>query len=114
MKDNLNKTVDFESSMSVYDIEDKKLVLVFKNLSIAYEYLFNKRVSQGRDSSSKLKRWIEDKKRKVLFDRLVCFRWANTEQRKLIGEKEVLVILDERFKRNDLTMNLERKISKHV
>lgn len=79
--------------VSVYDVEQKKLVMVFDSMSSCAIYVFDK-------YNRPVSRYLKTKQRlhKNRFGVTICFRHANPSQIELLGENK-FVILDARFSR---------------
>jgi hypothetical protein len=88
----LNKTLDFP--VTVYDVEDKKPVMVFSKLGVCSVYVYD----QPRSSYQDLGDYLLNKRKmkKNRFGRVICFRKSSNEHIKSLGENE-MVILDERY-----------------
>lgn len=82
---------DEKTPVSVYDVEDKKLVMIFDSISLVGRY-FNL-------PAKTIQSYLRTKSRlhKNRFLRTVCFRKSTNEQLKLIGNSGY-DILDDRYK----------------
>lgn len=89
---NINISSHEPLPVAMYDVEDKKLVALFRSVNAAERHVFN------RGNKSLYNGYITKKAKchKNRFGRTICFRAANTEQVKQLGD-EVCIILDERY-----------------
>lgn len=94
-----------EIGVSVYDVEDKKLVMVFKASVKCALYCF------GRETN--LRQFILARSRSTdnLFNRVITFRAASKEQLSLIPNKDRSVILDPRYKKQ-IVKTVPNRVSK--
>jgi hypothetical protein len=92
--------------VAVYDVSDKKLVLLFSNASLCGKYLSN-----NKSIGSNITIYISTKSKcyKNRFDRTICFRSATDAQIELLGGYDYK-ILDERFHKED-TINILSKFN---
>lgn len=80
--------------VAVYDVDDKKLVLLFCSTRKANLYIFENNIW----NKAKLYDTKKLKNSKNRFKRTICFRTATSNQLKLLGDFDYL-ILDIRFKK---------------
>lgn len=83
-------------AVAIYDVDEKKLVALFRNANVCSRYCFKKTNTAIMEYVHK-----KTKNKSNLFARTICFRSANAEQKKLLGDKEFL-ILDSHFDRTDI------------
>lgn len=88
--------------VTVYDILNKKPVLVFSSMTACGAYLTNKTLT---NTSAYIKHKILTKAKmtptKNVFGRSLVIRVAASEQEKLLINDQKFVILDDFYKRND-------------
>lgn len=93
---------NYTTSIAVYDVEEKKLVLLFYSKSFGGKYLYG-RGRRGADCIHNIFKRKDLKSRKCnknIFNKTLAFRACNEEQRLLLGENYV-VVLDERYRRSE-------------
>jgi hypothetical protein len=90
--------------VAVYDVDDKKLVLLFRNAHLCAKYISNNKVIVIN-----ITLYISNKGKchKNRFDRTICFRTANDSQIEILGDYDYK-ILDERYYKED-TINVLSK-----
>lgn len=91
----------------IYDIQDKKLVVIGRSETVIQTYLDNAKTAGWRKTNY-VKRYVIEKriKKKNYFDRDICFRHMSKEKQELLLDEVDIVILDSRFVRHDLTVRL--------
>lgn len=99
-----------QDSVAVYDVEDKKLVLLFSGKTAAGVYVLNK---PKNTASACMETYCRSKGKhsKNYFNRTVTFRIATTQQRELLGNN-IMLCFDDRYKRDDLKHKMVSEFNK--
>ena len=82
-------TNDLTLGIAVYDVEEKKLVLLFSSGYVCTKY------TKKTSLSIAIKNKVKSKNK--LFKRIVCYRYANTQQMELLNGQPMLCF-DERYR----------------
>ncbi len=82
-------------AITVYDVELKKPVLVFKSSYTCIKYVY-KHGKQNKDIIN----YINKKRRstKNTFNKIITFRYSTLQQKQLLGDQE-MIILDQNYKK---------------
>lgn len=94
-------------AITVYDVENKKPVLVFCSLTVCEKYLLNgKEDRTGNRARYYLTHRTQLKPERNVFNKLLAIRSSTPAQKAMLGENERFVILDERFVKTGITNDL--------
>lgn len=91
--------------IAVYDVEDKKLVLIFFSTKATSIYLQDSKEARNILGYAKKRTKLHTN----VFNRVLAIKIANTEQVKMLGQEQY-ICLDDRFKRDKLKHKLQSEM----
>jgi len=95
--------------VAVYCTIKKKCVMIFASSEKCDRYVFDKRMYTT--SRTRYLSYAKGKTAKNAFKSLLAFRLANTQQKEILGDLD-LVILDDEFLRYDVKVNSQMRTTR--